>query len=293
VTPEEGSRALHDGRNRAWLMRCRAAGLALAAALCATAPAPAAAHPVAVEVVKPGREGLELTARLTEDAGIITRNIAWKISTPAGETVFASQTGSVDISLSPGDYVVAASYGAANETRTVSLPEGARLLVSFIMKAGGLSIEAGLGANEFVAARPRVRVFARGGRNDGRLVASGLAPGEIIRLPAGRYRVESRPAAGNAAAVTDVEVKPGRVSTLAITHRAGLARLAFVGSPSAEVMWEVEDGNGARVARQQGLNADLLLTPGTYTASARVGAELLTATFRITAGEARDIMLGN
>jgi len=117
--------------------------------------------------------------------------------------------------------------------------------------------------------------------------------GEVIRLPEGRYRVESRSAAGNAAAVTDVDVKAGRVSTVGMTIKAGLARLSFVGSPEAQVMWNVEDQRGTRIALSNGLTANLLLIPGTYTARAVVGPELLTATFRIAAGETRDILLGN
>jgi hypothetical protein len=72
-----------------------------------------------------------------------THRVLWNLEElPPGET------GSVDISLSPGDYVVAAAYGAAVETRAVSLPEGARLMVSFIMKAGGLSIDSRLGETD-------------------------------------------------------------------------------------------------------------------------------------------------
>ncbi|MFN4143956.1 hypothetical protein [Aestuariivirga sp.] len=93
--------------------------------------------------------------------------------------------------------------------------------------------------------------------------------------------------------MADVEVKPGRVSTLAITHKAGLARLSFVGSAAAEVTWDVADAGARAVARETGLSANLLLTPGTYTARTKVGDELLTVTFRIAAGKARDIMLGH
>ena len=263
--------------------------LALAAMLWAD-DAAALSHPVAIEVVKPGREGLELTARLNEDGAVITSGLSWRISTAAGAPVHESEAGSVDLSLAPGDYVVEAAYGAAVETRSVSIPEGARLVVSFILKAGGLRIDAKLAQSDFPAARPQLRVFALA---TGRRVAAEQAADGIIRLPAGRYRVESRAAAGNAAAAADVEVKPGRVSTLAITHKAGLARLAFVGSAEARVTWDVEDARGRAVARESGLHANLLLTPGTYTARAKVGEELLTATFRIAAGEARDIMLGN
>jgi hypothetical protein len=77
---QEGTQGFARQTKRARL----AAGLALAALLWAGA-AMAAAHPVAIEVVKPGREGLELTARLTEDGDVISRDIAWTIRTAEGE----------------------------------------------------------------------------------------------------------------------------------------------------------------------------------------------------------------
>jgi hypothetical protein len=172
----------------------------------------------------------------------------------------------------------------------VSIPPRTRLMVSFVLEAGGLSIKSEMTAGDFPALRPSVRVFAL---PSGRVVAVEDAKGSMIRLPAGRYRVESRAAAGNSLAVTDVEVKAGRISTIAITHKAGLARLAFVGSPSAEVTWDVADESGGSIARDVGLNTNLVLLPGTYTARAAVGTELLTARFEIAAGETRDIMLGN
>lgn len=267
----------------------------MAAVLSALLPlkARAEAHPVALEMVQPGREGLELTARLSPESPIIEGRIGWTIRSATGKTVYDSEAGSVDISLPPGDYAVDAVYGAARVSSSVSLPEGARLMVSFVLNAGGLSVDARTGSAGLPPARPRVRVFALEGGAQGQLVAASAEAGEIIRLPAGRYRVESRLAAGNAAAVTDVAVKAGVISKVGITVKAGLARLSFVGSPLAKVNWRVEDQAGAGVARRDGLAANLLLTPGTYTATAAVGGEVLTATFRIAAGETRDILLGN
>ena len=124
-------------------------------------------------------------------------------------------------------------------------------------------------------------------------MAVSVTPGEIIRLPRGTYRVESQVSTGNVKAVADVHVTAGRVATLKIAHRAGLARLAFVGAPNAAVRWEIEDQSGSPIATRGGINANVTLLPGTYTARARVGAELLTATFNIATGDVRDIMLGN
>lgn len=269
-----------------------AIAVALLCGLCAFEAA-AEAHPVAIEMVRPGREGLELTARLTEDGPILERSISWSIRTAAGGKVYASESGSVDISVPPGDYVVDAVYGAARVSQHVSLPQGSRLMASFILNAGGLTVSSRMDSEALPPARPRVRVFALEGKDEGRLVAASADPGEIIRLPAGRYRVESRLAAGNAAAVTDVTVKPGVVSEVDVTVKAGLARLSFVGSPTAKVNWAVEDRSGTQVALRDGLTANLLLTPGNYRAVAAVGGEELTATFRIGAGQTRDIMLGN
>lgn len=268
------------------------AGLLLGALLCA-AGTPARAegpHPVAVEVVKSGREGLELTARLSEDGEVITRNIAWTIRRAGGEAVLASESGSVDISLAPGDYIINVEYGAAAVSRAVSLPPGMRLMVGFVLDAGGLRIASRMAAGDFPPLHPRMRIFAL---PSGRMVAPDDTGDGVMRLPAGRYRVEARAHAGNAAAVSDVEIKPGRISTVTVTHKAGLARLAFVGAPTAEVTWDVEDAKGRPVAREAGLSADLVLLPGTYTARAAVGGEELSARFQIAAGETRDIMLGN
>ena len=137
------------------------------------------------------------------------------------------------------------------------------------------------------------RIFGLAGSERGKLVAVSDIPGEILRIPEGDYRVESRFASGNVTAVIDVHVTAGSVSAVEIDHKAGLARLAFVGAPDQAVKWNVRNGEGQAIATAEGLNADVVLLPGTYTASARIGAETLSATFEIASGEARDIILGN
>ena len=250
-------------------------------------------HDLAIEVVAPGREGLELSARLTDDGGLIEFPIAWTIRTIDGETVYAAQSSSADFTAPPGDYAVDIRYGAAHLTSTVTLLESNRLMVSYVLNAGGLRVlprvqDIGAPATPAVS-----RIFMLDGMDNGRLVAESLIPGEIIRLPEGDYRVESRFAAGNASAVTDVHVKAGRLSAIDIDHKAGLARLAFAGSPTAAVEWNVRDGAGLAIATATGLQADVVLRPGTYTASARIVSEILSATFEIATGQARDIILGN
>jgi hypothetical protein len=250
-------------------------------------------HDLAILVVQPGREGLELSARLTDDGGLIELPITWTIRNAEGGTVFSDTSAGADVSVPPGDYAVDIAYGAVRLSSTVTLLEANRLMISYVLNAGGLRVLPRVQDMGLPASKAKSRIFALGGKQRGKLVAKSDIPGEIVRLPEGEYRVESRFEAGNAAAVIDVHVKAGRMSAIDIDHKAGIARLAFVGSPQADVRWNVADNQGMPIAAVAGLSADVVLLPGTYTASARVGSETLSATFEIAMGEARDIILGN
>jgi hypothetical protein len=250
-------------------------------------------HDLAIQIVAPGREGLELSARLTDDGDLIELPINWTIRNMNGDTVFSGNSPTADLSAPPGDYAVYIRYGSVKLDSTITLLETNRVMVSFVLNAGGLRILPRVKDIGLPTAKPLNRIYALGGKQNGTLVAVNQIPGEILRLPEGDYRVESRFTEGNARAVTDVHVNAGRMSAIDIDHKAGVARLAFVGSPQADVKWNVRNNEGQAIASTEGLNADIVLLPGTYTASAKVGSEVLSATFEIATGEARDIILGN
>ena len=252
-----------------------------------------ASHDIAIEIVAPGREGLNLSARLTDESGLIELPITWAITSSEGQTVFAGDAPGADIAVAPGDYVVDIRYGAVHLASTVTLLETNRLMVSYVLNAGGIRILPRVRDVGLAAAKPESRIFALIGSDKGKLVANSSIPGEVLRVPEGDYRVESRFESGNVQAVADVHVKAGRMSAIEIDHAAGLARLAFVGAPDADVQWQVQDQDGTGILSSAGLTTDMVLRPGTYTARAFIGAETLTATFAIDAGETRDIILGN
>jgi hypothetical protein len=252
-----------------------------------------AEHDIAIEIVPPGREGLELTARLTDDGGLIERAISWSIMTPSGETIYAGEAPEAAVTTPPGDYAVSIRYGAVRLNSTVTLLEGNRLMVSYVLHAGAIRILPRVQNIVAPGAAPDSRIFSLEGRQRGKLVAISTVPGEVIRVPEGLYRVDSSFEGGNASASTEVRVKAGRMSAVEIDHKAGLARLSYVGAPDAPVLWRLVDDRGNPVLATEGLNAHAVLLPGTYTASAQINGETLTATFGIAAGETRDIILGN
>ena len=131
----------------------------------------------------------------------------------------------------PGDYAVDIRYDAVRLSSVVTLLEANRLMVSYVLNAGGIRVLPRVKDIGLTTSESRTRIFALSGKQSGKLVAVSEMPGEIVRLPEGDYRVESRFAAGNASAVIDVHVNAGRMTAVEIDHKAGLARLSFVGAP--------------------------------------------------------------
>lgn len=251
------------------------------------------AHDIAIELVKPGNEGLELSARLSESSGLIERDIAWTLRDSQGTVVYDKSTELAAIAVPPGDYSVEAFYGSASFSQNLTLLEANRLIVSFVLDVGGIRVLPRVKGLGLAPTQTQSLVYALSGPSRGKLITISKMPGEILRVKAGDYRIESRFATGNAVAVADVHVKPGVMSAVEIDHAAGLARLSYVGAPDADVSWSVTNEKGEALPAIAGLSASVVLKPGAYVAKAQIGNELLTASFDITAGQERDILLGN
>ena len=251
------------------------------------------AHEVAISVVEPGSEQISLAARLTATSNLMAQDIHWQMRNAEGELLFDETATESVHALPPGDYVVEAEYGSVHLRETVTLPEGHAIAVSFVLNAGGLRVLPVIKGIIATEIKSQTLVYALSGPERGKLVAHSKLPGEVLKLAAGRYRIESRFGAGNTIAVTDVHIRPGIMSAIDVKHQAGLARLSFVGEPGAKVTWEVRADSGPALASFEGISQDLALKPGTYVAAAHVNGEVLTAKFKILAGQERDIMLGN
>ena len=251
------------------------------------------AHEVSISMVEPGKETISLAARLTTMSLHIAKDVIWQVRNDSGELVLDATSSELQSPLIPGEYVVEAQYGAVSLRETVRLVEGNSIAVNFVLNAGGLRVLSSLKDLPADDIEPKVMVYSLSGPDKGKLVAHSEAAGELLKLPAGSYRVESRMGDGNAMAVTDVRIRPGKMSAIEVNHQAGIARLSFVGAPDAQVSWDVRPIDGLKFKSLAGITQKLALKPGTYLAEAHVNGEILTAKFNIAAGEQRDIMLGN
>jgi len=254
---------------------------------------PSVQHEVSMKQVLKGREMAVLSARLTDASVTPVGNVSWKLRNSVGDVVFDSTAETVAVGLHPGYYDVELKFGSINLVESFTLLEGHGLSINFVLNAGALRVLSRIKDLATPDFSSDTFIYALNGKAKGRLVTRSSTPGEIVNLAAGQYRIENRLKLGNATAVIDVKVQPGIMSAVEINHRAGLARLSYVGSTADKVEWEIRRGALTEMQHLNGVNVSVVLRPGKYIAVARVGGERLTASFLIKEGEARDIQLGN
>lgn len=251
------------------------------------------ASEIRIELTKPGQEGLFLNARLSEDGGLINLPISWQIKAFGGETLLTRDADFAELPAEPGDYIVEARYGMVQVERKVTLLEGQRLGVTFVLNAGGLRILPKLQQIGLPAARPFTSIYKASGIDGGTLVAITDEPGEILRVGAGAYRIESRFQPGNASAMTEVTVKPGLLSAVEIDMSAGIARLAAPGREDSEVIWFITDAKGEALPGVPGPAADVVLKPGRYKLRTRIDGSEKSSAFTIEPGKVSAIIQAN
>lgn len=248
---------------------------------------------VRIELTRPGTEGLTFNARLAEDGGLIARPISWQVKALGGETLLTRDADMAELQAEPGDYVVEATYGTVKVERKVTLLAGERLAVTFVLNAGGLRILPKLKQLGAPAARPFTSIYKSSGVDGGTLVAITEEPGEILRLGAGSYRIESRFQPGNAQAMTEVTVKAGLLSAVEIDMNAGIARLDASVAQEREIFWIITDAKGEKLPAIAGPTADVVLKPGRYMLSTRIDGVEKTSAFTIEPGRVSAIIQSN
>jgi hypothetical protein len=247
---------------------------------------------VRIELTRPGNEGLSFNARLSEDGGIVNWPISWQVKDFGGETLLSRDAGGASLAAEPGDYLVVASYGAVKVERKVTLLAGQRLAVTFVLNAGGLRILPRLKQLGLPDARPFTSIYKASGPDGGTLVAITEEPGEILRLGAGSYRIESHFQPGNAEAATEVTIKPGRLSAVDLDMTAGIARLDASGAGDG-VYWVITDAKGESLPGIPGPTADVVLKPGRYVLHTRIDGAERTSAFTIEPGRVSAIIQSN
>lgn len=246
-----------------------------------------------ISLVPPGSEGLTLSARFSDKGEALVKDVSWTIHNMSGAMVYDDKAALADITLEPGIYVVNADYGNAHLEKAVHVQDGIKLNVNLVLNAGGLRLLPRLEGALPTNVGSITKIYAMNGSDAGKLIATSLVPGEILKLVAGTYRIESSFERGNEIAVTQVDVKPGILTAVEIDHHAALVHFIYRKVSVAGVTWDIRSGTGEALPEFNGSETEMILKPGHYLAAARSGLEVNFQSFTIEPGQNQEIVFGN
>ena len=260
-------------------------------------PAPQPASPLA----NAGLGRITLAAQLITDGPDITRGLVWRVfeAEPGADgklTLVASgQGGTQSFDLTPGTYLVHASFGRAGATKRVTIGSAARR-EAFVLDAGGLMLNAeNAGGSTVPPDKLRFSIYdAQEGPNGERaLILPDVNPRTVVRLNAGTYHVVSTYGTVNAVVRSDIKVEAGKLVEATVEHRAAEVTLKLVreagGEAMADTSWSVQTSSGDPVRESIGAYATMVLAEGDYTVVARNRDHIFQRDVTITAGENQEV----
>ena len=244
---------------------------------------------------------LVLEAQLSEGGETVPGGIVWRLFSAVPQLdgrsslIATSQEASPSFNVPPGAYIVHATFGRAGVVKRIDF-NGVSAKEVVVLGAGGLKLDATVSAEGLTATDSRLKfdIFADAERDSDReLIASGVAPGQVVRLNAGMYHVVSTYGSINARTQADIRVEPGKLIEATLQHRAAQQTLKLVrehgGEAIAGTAWTVTSMSGDILRKSAGAFASMVLAEGDYMAVARNRDTTYQRSFSVKAGEDADV----
>lgn len=240
-----------------------------------------------------GQATLSLTAVFAGEQRPIRAGLVWRIFADRGpgsapEQVAKLTTPTPTTALPAGAYIVHVSYGLASRSKRMTLPGGA-VSDRLVLNAGALKLGGAIGQIPVQAGRLSFSIYQPlSSDSEGRLVASGVKPGELVMLPEGPYHVVSTYGDSNAIMRADLKVDTGKVTEATLNHRAATVTLKLVTSIGGEAFagtaFSVLTPGGDVIREAIGSFPTVTLAEGDYVLIARQGGKVYTREFKVESG---------
>ncbi|NOZ32361.1 MAG: hypothetical protein GXP01_04645 [Alphaproteobacteria bacterium] len=240
-----------------------------------------------------------LFARVVEGGATIPSGLVWRIydtkPNERGELGLLAKSSEAVASflLVPGEYVAHVSYGRAQVSDKLVVERGTNER-SIILDVGGLRLSAFISGDVPIPAGQLGFTIAPAETDDDLpAVASAVAPGEMVNLVSGVYKVTSTFGNINAVVRADIRVEPGQLTEATLYHKAAQVTLKLVSEPGGEAIadteWSVLDFEGETLFTAIGAFGNLVLAEGEYTVIAKLGTRVFNRDFQILAGRPTDV----
>jgi len=247
--------------------------------------------PAPPPVAAPTPAMLSLSARYGKDLPAITGGLVWRVFSDQ-KLVREDKSASPTLSLAPGNYVVHVSFGLVSEARFVTLKADANR-ESFVLAAGGLTIEGRVGANRIPQNQISFAIF-KGSQFDANTnpdappLLSNVAAGDVVLLPEGTYYVISNYGDANSVVRSDIRVQVGKLTDVTMSHRAAVITLKLVSEKGGEALantsWSVLNPGGDVIKESIGAFPRVVLSEGEYRVLAKNEGRVFERSFDVVNG---------
>jgi hypothetical protein len=258
--------------------------------------------------VIPGRRGplpeptgeaaqITLEARLIENSPALTEDVVWRIFqrdatiTARPRLLQTHAQPRPTLSLAQGTYYVSAAFGRAHLTKRLTVLARTTVTHDFVLNAGGLRADVSIeGGRKPTPQEVRIRVYSDESDQSGErpLVISDARPGDVIRLNAGLYHLESRLGKANAVVRSEVSVEAGKLTIAQVRHLAATVTLKLVqragGEAIARTRWAILSKSGDVLSESVGALPSHVLAPGPYTVTATTDGRTYRREFSVATG---------
>jgi hypothetical protein len=260
-----------------------------------TQPSIATVPPTAPPGGAPAQAVLALSARYGKDLPAVNAGLVWRIfadrpdETGTFKMIREDRSATPNVVLPPGNYVVHVALGLVSAVRAVTLrAETDR--ESFVLPAGGLRIEGRVGTTKIPQNQISFAIY-KGSQFEGGDRASlvpNVAAGDVVLLPEGTYYIISNYGDANSVVRSDIRVQAGKLTDVAVTHRAAVITLKLVsdrgGEALANTAWSVITPGGDVIKESIGAFPRVVLSEGEYRAIAKNEGKVYERPFNVVNG---------
>ena len=243
----------------------------------------------------PGQAVLSLSARYGKDLGNINGGLVWRIFADRPDEngtfkmISEDRNATPNLVLQPGNYVVHVSLGLVSAVRAVTL-KAETDRENFVLPAGGLRIEGRVGTSKIPQNQISFAIY-KGSQFEGGDRASlvpNVAAGDVVLLPEGTYYIISNYGDANSVVRSDIRVSAGKLTDVAVTHRAAVITLKLVSDKGGEALantaWSVITPGGDVIKELIGAFPKVVLSEGEYRAIAKNEGKVYERPFNVVNG---------
>ncbi len=258
------------------------------------------AAPTPMPMVPAGQVALALSARFGKDAAPITGGLTWRVYAAKAEAggafriIREEKSPAPTMVLPPGNYIVHVGFGLATAVKPVAL-RGATVREEFDLPAGGLRIEGRAGDVPIPAGQISFDVY-KGSQfeaGDRRPIAEHVMTGAVVMVPEGIYYIVSNYGDANSQVRSDIRVQAGKLTDIAVNHRAAVITLKLVSEKGGEALantaWSVLTPGGDVIKESIGAFPRVVLGEGEYRAIARNEGKVFEREFKVVTGVDGDV----